>query len=357
MALRIHLGLAGEKLAGSEGRAVVSRLGLEVDEALSEVRSIAHGVPPALAEHGLAIALRSASRWTAVPVRIVDGGMGRHAADVESTVYFCCLEALQNAAKHGGPGVGATIVLGEAGGTLSFSIEDDGAGFDLAAAGRGDGMANLAERVRSLGGTMRIDSAPAVERASSATCRCNLSGSGPAMLETTTTPASAEGLTWLAGGTFLMGSEDFYPEERPVRPVQVDGFWIEPHAVTVEAFRRFVAATGHVTVAERGRTLRGRLSRRRPRAARARLAGLPAAARAPSTSTTTARGGRTWPARTGANPKGPVPTSTPAPAPGHACGVRRRGRVRGLGRALAPDRGRVGVRRTRRARRRPLCVG
>jgi sulfatase modifying factor 1 len=48
-----------------------------------------------------------------------------------------------------------------------------------------------------------------------------------------------------------MGSEDFYPEERPVRPVQVGGFWIEPHAVTVEAFRRFVEATGHVTVAER----------------------------------------------------------------------------------------------------------
>ena len=71
------------------------------------------------------------------------------------------------------------------------------------------------------------------------------------MLETTTTPASAEGLTWLPGGTFLMGSEDFYPEERPVRPVQVGGFWIEPHAVTVEAFRRFVETTGHVTVAER----------------------------------------------------------------------------------------------------------
>jgi formylglycine-generating enzyme len=71
------------------------------------------------------------------------------------------------------------------------------------------------------------------------------------MLETTATPASAEGLTWLPGGTFLMGSEDFYPEERPVRPVHVGGFWIEPHAVTVEAFRRFVETTGHVTVAER----------------------------------------------------------------------------------------------------------
>jgi sulfatase modifying factor 1 len=55
---------------------------------------------------------------------------------------------------------------------------------------------------------------------------------------------------WVPGGTFLMGSEDFYPEERPVRPATVDGFWIDEHPVTVAAFRRFVKATGHVTVAE-----------------------------------------------------------------------------------------------------------
>ena len=54
----------------------------------------------------------------------------------------------------------------------------------------------------------------------------------------------------MPGGTFLMGSEDFYPEERPVRPVTVAGFWIDEHPVTVAAFRRFVKATGHVTVAE-----------------------------------------------------------------------------------------------------------
>jgi len=57
-------------------------------------------------------------------------------------------------------------------------------------------------------------------------------------------------MAWVPGGTFLMGSEDFYPEERPVRPATVDGFWIDEHPVTVAAFRRFVKATGHVTVAE-----------------------------------------------------------------------------------------------------------
>jgi len=47
-----------------------------------------------------------------------------------------------------------------------------------------------------------------------------------------------------------MGSEQFYPEERPVRDVPVDGFWIDRHPVTVAEFRRFVKATGHVTWAE-----------------------------------------------------------------------------------------------------------
>ena len=71
------------------------------------------------------------------------------------------------------------------------------------------------------------------------------------MLEAPTAPASAEGMVWIGGGSFLMGSDEFYPEERPVRRVDVGGFWIDAHAVTVAEFRRFVKATGHVTVAER----------------------------------------------------------------------------------------------------------
>jgi formylglycine-generating enzyme required for sulfatase activity len=57
-------------------------------------------------------------------------------------------------------------------------------------------------------------------------------------------------MVWVPGGTFSMGSEDFYPEERPVHRVHVDGFWIDQHPVTVAQFRRFVRATNHVTFAE-----------------------------------------------------------------------------------------------------------
>jgi formylglycine-generating enzyme len=57
-------------------------------------------------------------------------------------------------------------------------------------------------------------------------------------------------MVWVPGGSFRMGSADFYPEERPVAWVSVDGFWMDDHPVTVAEFRRFVKATGHVTVAE-----------------------------------------------------------------------------------------------------------
>src|SRR4029078_10802087 len=58
-------------------------------------------------------------------------------------------------------------------------------------------------------------------------------------------------MAWVPGGAFLMGSNDFYPEEAPVHRVSVDGFWIDEHPVTVAEFRRFVKDTGYVTLAER----------------------------------------------------------------------------------------------------------
>jgi formylglycine-generating enzyme required for sulfatase activity len=62
--------------------------------------------------------------------------------------------------------------------------------------------------------------------------------------------APARNMVWIPGGEFLMGSEQFYPEERPVRRVAVEGFWMDEHPVTVAEFRRFVKATGYVTWAE-----------------------------------------------------------------------------------------------------------
>jgi formylglycine-generating enzyme required for sulfatase activity len=63
--------------------------------------------------------------------------------------------------------------------------------------------------------------------------------------------ASRAEMIWIEGGTFRMGSEDFYPEEAPAREVRVGGFWIEPYTVTNTEFSKFVRKTGYVTVAER----------------------------------------------------------------------------------------------------------
>jgi formylglycine-generating enzyme required for sulfatase activity len=58
-------------------------------------------------------------------------------------------------------------------------------------------------------------------------------------------------MVWVPGGTFLMGSDHHYPEEAPAHEVRVEGFWMDRYAVTNDQFSRFVAATGHVTLAER----------------------------------------------------------------------------------------------------------
>jgi formylglycine-generating enzyme len=60
-----------------------------------------------------------------------------------------------------------------------------------------------------------------------------------------------EHMAYITAGSFLMGSDEFYPEERPVRQVTCSSFWCDRHLVTVAEFRRFVEATGYTTMAER----------------------------------------------------------------------------------------------------------
>ena len=71
-----------------------------------------------------------------------------------------------------------------------------------------------------------------------------LAASGPAGR------APHQGMVWIPGGEFLMGSDHHYPEEAPQHRVRVDGFWMDESPVTNTEFRRFVEATGYVTFAE-----------------------------------------------------------------------------------------------------------
>ena len=75
--------------------------------------------------------------------------------------------------------------------------------------------------------------------------------SGPVEATRAATEEDHAGMALIPGGTFWMGSDRHYPEEGPAHSVTVDAFWIDRVPVTNAAFRAFVTATGHVTLAER----------------------------------------------------------------------------------------------------------
>ena len=104
-------------------------LGDEVGRTLEEIQALARGVYPSLlADRGLPEALRAAALRLPLAATVNPDGIGRYPAEVENAVYFCCLEAMQNASKHA-PDAALTIALGESDG-LVFEVRDDGAGFD-----------------------------------------------------------------------------------------------------------------------------------------------------------------------------------------------------------------------------------
>jgi signal transduction histidine kinase len=132
-----------------------------VDLTIDELRDVAQGAyPQALAQVGVGGALKSVALRSPIPVIVHDEGLARHSQALETTVYFCCLEGLQNAAKHAGEGASVTISLTESGGGVRFSIVDDGAGFDPAAIVPGSGLTNIRDRVAAAGGTVSIHAQP-----------------------------------------------------------------------------------------------------------------------------------------------------------------------------------------------------
>ena len=160
VALAVKLRLARES-AGPEAARQLDALAADVEATLEEVRDLARGIyPPLLADGGLAEALPAAAGRAALPVRTEVAPNGRYPATIESAVYFCCLEALQNAAKHAGSEATATVRLSEEDGRLVFEVADDGAGFDPAEHPAGTGLTGMRDRVGALGGTLSVDAEP-----------------------------------------------------------------------------------------------------------------------------------------------------------------------------------------------------
>ena len=110
-------------------------------------------------DSGLVEALRAAAGRSPLDVAFEPGEVNRYPTEVEAAVYFCCLEALQNAGKHA-PDAKVTLTVGEQGDRLCFEVADDGPGFDLAAMGLGHGFTNMSDRLGAIGGEVAWDSAP-----------------------------------------------------------------------------------------------------------------------------------------------------------------------------------------------------
>jgi signal transduction histidine kinase len=162
VALAVNLRLARDIMADDPGAGaeMLEQMAGDVQVTIRELRELAHGIyPPLLADAGLAQALRAAAARCTIPVSVSADGIGRYSQGVETAVYFCCLEALQNAAKHA-PQATAQVRVWEESGGLLFSVSDNGPGFDPGKARAGHGFVNMADRLGAIGGTVRWESQP-----------------------------------------------------------------------------------------------------------------------------------------------------------------------------------------------------
>ena len=158
VALAVLIQLA--RTAEGDGRQpLLSEASGLLESAIAEIRRLAHGIyPPLLISGGLPQALPAIAAHAPIPVQLNLQGLTRYPTAIEAALYFCCSEALQNAAKHGGPDTTATITAHTDAHTLSLTISDTGPGFGPATMGAG--LTNMTDRLSAIGGDLVIDTVP-----------------------------------------------------------------------------------------------------------------------------------------------------------------------------------------------------
>jgi signal transduction histidine kinase len=160
LAIRVRLARSVAQRDLVQADEMLGQLEGEVTDALENLRDLARGIyPPLLADKGLASALEAQSRKVAVPVRMETEGLGRYPQQFEAAVYFCVLEALQNISKYA-EASDVAVRLWQDGGDLSFSVADNGRGFDRGSTPLGAGLQNMSDRLAALGGTLDVRSQP-----------------------------------------------------------------------------------------------------------------------------------------------------------------------------------------------------
>jgi signal transduction histidine kinase len=160
VALAVQLRLAASLIGKDDdgARRMLEQLQIQTNEALDDLRDLARGIyPPLHADKGLVAALEAQARKASVPVMVNADGVGRYPQELESAVYFSCLEALQNVAKYA-DATSARIDLADADDGLRFAVTDDGVGFDPNAMGYGTGLQGIADRLDAIRGTLTVTS-------------------------------------------------------------------------------------------------------------------------------------------------------------------------------------------------------
>jgi signal transduction histidine kinase len=162
VALTVSLRLAHTIVGRSPDRAaaVLSEQALAAQVAIETLSTLSRGIyPRQLADEGLVAALRSAVAASPMPVTVDTRGLSRLPAAVEAALYFCCMEAVQNAAKHSGAAT-VSVLVDQDPCRWQLTVTDEGNGFDQTSTSStlGAGLANMRDRLDAVGGTVQVTS-------------------------------------------------------------------------------------------------------------------------------------------------------------------------------------------------------
>jgi len=162
VALRVRVAVARETLDGDVDVAAraLDDIDAELGAVLDDLRRLSRGLyPPLLEDRGLFAALQAAASRSPLAVS-VEGDIGRLPRQIEVAAYFCCVEALQNAAKHAGPDATVRVALSRSERHLRFEVTDDGVGFHSGTTSEGIGLTSMRDRAGAVGGHLDVRSAP-----------------------------------------------------------------------------------------------------------------------------------------------------------------------------------------------------
>jgi signal transduction histidine kinase len=164
VALAVKLGLAAQIAEDGDTETVLSLmtdLRGDVQTTIVALRELAHGIyPPLLRDRGLGEALATAARRSPLPCSVDVELSERYPEQIEATIYFCCLEAMQNAGKYAGPGAQLAVRVSVESGALCVEVADDGIGFEVSTGEHGQGFVNMRDRLGAIGAELLVESSP-----------------------------------------------------------------------------------------------------------------------------------------------------------------------------------------------------